>query len=157
MEFIYNHDINILIIEMLIHNGVYNMRSTNKYFYELYRYTLKLSPDIICGKSLKKRAIMCSYYFGSITFVPSKKRGTYTSLTDYITKDNSDVLLKDIKFVMGMWNFVTGPLYFLINAKRTKSLIIRRSPCVRVCWDKTLRCDQVKLPPDALIFIRGAI
>ena len=87
--------------------------------------------------------------------LPLKKQGNDKSLTHYTTLENTDVVLKDVRFVLGKWNFVTGPMYFLINAKRTKSLLIRRNPCVRVCWDKTLKCDQVKLPPDALIFIRG--
>lgn len=155
MELIYDHDINILIVDTLIRSGTYNLRCTNKYFYDLYMFVLKSPLDLVRGKALKKCAIICSYYFGSFTFVPLKKRGNDTSLTHYIAKENKDVILRDIKFVMGMWNFVTGPMYFLINATRTKSLLIRRNPCLRVCWDRTLKCDQAKSPPDALIFIRG--
>jgi hypothetical protein len=154
MEFMNDHDINFLIVDTLIRSGTYNLRCTNKYFYNLYMSVLKSSLHDLRGKSLKKCAMICSYYFGSFTFVPLKKRGNDTSLTHYVTKENKDVILEDIKFVMGMWKFVTGPMYFLINAKRTKSLLIRRNPCLRVCWDKTLKCDEVKLPPDALIFIR---
>lgn len=155
MELICDHDIIVLIVDTLIQSGTYNLRCTNKYFYDLYMSELKSSIDLIRGKALKKCAFICSYYFGSFTFLPLKERCKDPSLTHYITKDNKDVILRDVKFVMGMWNFVSGPMYFLINAKRTKSLLIRRNPCLRVCWDNTLKCDQVKLAPDALIFIRG--
>ena len=155
MEITSDHDTNILVVGLLIHAGEYNLRSVSKYYHELYKLSLKWNAQAqISGKALKKCAIMCSYYFGSIKFLPLRKNGNDRSLTHYTTVENIDVSLADIKFVMGMWNFVTGPMYFLINAKRTRSLLIRRNPCLRVCWDKTLHCDQVKLPPDALIFIR---
>ena len=81
MELIHDHDINILIVDTLIRSETYNLRCTNKYFYGLYMSALKSPLDLVRGKALKKCAIMCSYYFGSFTFVPLKKRGNDTSLT----------------------------------------------------------------------------
>ena len=154
-----NHDINTLIVESLIHIGQYNLRATSKYFLSLYKETLK-SPFVeqIHGKPLKKCVIIRSYFFGSVTFLRHKECDssfiTYvsdSSLIEYTVKENVDV--SKVKFVMGMWNFVTGPMYFLMNSVRTKSLLIGRSSYLRVCWDKTLQCDQVKQPPDVLIFV----
>lgn len=157
-----DHDVNTLLVEVLIHGGEYSMRAVSRYFREIYAAVLTFianNPTSIHHGALKRAAMMSAYCFGSVTLHPRTPTASTSAypLTYYRKEDGTHVPLRQIKFVLGMWKFTTGPMFFLMNGRRTKSLLIH--PGVRasvVCWDSTLNCDQVKVPPDRLVFIQGS-
>lgn len=144
----------MMIVVHLVQMSDYTLRVTNKYYHALYKNTLKtISLSSLTLKSMKSMALISACYFGYVTFVRIVRMKKKTLLTYYQSKGENGVHTQSIQFVVGVWNFVTGAMYFLLNAQRIQSLMTQRGPCFHVCWDGSINCNDVKRPPDMLLFI----
>ena len=152
-----DNDVNLIIIEYLIGLGDYSIRATSKYYLEAFAFVLRYVSYNKSRMFQKKLALISLYYLNCLYFHQIKKPSSHVlSLTMYKTKKNEKyTLLKNIKYVLGIWNFISGPRTFLLSEKRIENITIIRNPCIQVCWDNMSKCDNTRMPPDTVVFILG--
>ena len=150
-----DNDVNLIIIEDLIRLGDYSIRSTSKYFLKAFAFVLRYASYNKSPMLQKKMALISLYCLNSIYFHQIYKPSRHvSSLTMYKTKkDGKYTLLKNVKYVLGIWNFISRPRTFLLSEKRIENITTIRNPCIQVCWDNMSKCDNTRMPPDTIVFI----